>query len=410
MDRTWENLVITVTQSNGIELRTSQSENEIQLLIVDDQSLGKKAGGVQLLARALATAAEALGLRTHLCTTEQVQDILDDSPDLTSIVYLQRGGSLSADYRKRALGWLGSGAHIFEKNVFARASRFRPIHANYHLAVMSHDGAFRYSIRSSSTLTRKQQKLHHLPNPVLMSIEKRDTGDGVGDKPDSLKFLRIGRPDPIKWSEFEVDFCRKLSVQSDHPITLTRIGHPTASGTQTFRNFTIIDLPYVKNPAAFYKDADVYLHYSKIGETYGNTVAEAVRVGTNVALAVDLSWDCASIEFLSRPVDVVGHATKMLNDPKKFFDRLDQTRGNNPNLPPSVSLSPEEFISVLVQSVTQNSGHTVIPVPSYFDGALYIFGLHRDLGGSKATALWGTFRVLIKEAVRAAIHSRLEEK
>jgi hypothetical protein len=201
---------------------------------------------------------------------------------------------------ERAGEWLRLGATVIEKNVFALPSRWRPDHPRYLMAVLSHDGLDRYAWRSYCARLKPVQQALVLPNPVLIDDIPagrvwRDSHSGL------VKLLRIGRPDPRKWTDFECRWSLELARRHpDRDFHLRLVGAPDAmSNTKLERqNLRVTREPYSEHPADVYAGSDVLVHHSRIGETFGNTLYEAVDAGLGIVCSMSPHWDCAPAEYL----------------------------------------------------------------------------------------------------------------
>jgi hypothetical protein len=80
-----------------------------------------------------------------------------------------------------------------------------------------------------------------------------------------------------------------------------------------------------------YRAADVYVHHSRIGETYGNTLVEAATSGCLVVCALDLDWDCAPLETLGSDVHIIRSRRDLLRSPPDLFRQLPRvSRASSP--------------------------------------------------------------------------------
>ena len=366
------------------------------LVVVDDPIAGKTEGGVQFLVRELLRGAHQMGVESIVATTDTVVDVLTSHPADSKIVFIQKGGRLSPSYKVLATAWLALGAHVIEQNIFAQPSSFRPRHNNYHLALMSHDGAFRFSWRSSVTMRRGPRHYLFLPNPGLQAPASRSE-----PSPSELVFLRVGRPDPIKWTDFEVRFCEMVakSLPDGRSVRLVRVGHPGGSKLTTMGRLVVDDLAYGADLGVQYGKADFYLHHSRIGETFGHTVAEAVRSELPVILAVDLDWDAASVELLAPRRNIYGSPSGLVRHAPVIVRTLeDRTARSSPSAPPPVvSLSTVQFVRILCDVAQGKGAHlTMLPAPTEFVGHV------RSLrAGMFDRPLFGSTRGVFVETARA---------
>lgn len=322
-----------------------------QVLVVTNHPSGTGAasGGVELENFALLRAAAEAGMDHGLVTPDQADSAMTRS---NTLIFVQKSGRLGPGYEGYAQAWLDRGAWVFEKNVFALASPWRPIHERYVNIVMSEDGWQRFQFRSKAAGRPMPAVSMILGNPQLVppsSLMNRPT--------DRLRFLRIGRPDPIKWSNFEQRYAAAVArVRPDTMIELVRVGCPpnlVNHATEDLPNLSIVDEPYRSDISDAYGAAHVYLHHSRIGETFGNTVAEARAAGTPVVLGASLRWDCASVELLTDAASVYGSPADLIRHPQASLTRALAL----PSTPADLTL-PSEFLAALI-SVTQGGGSTL---------------------------------------------------
>lgn len=354
-----------------------------------------------MLAKTLA-GQELPGVEVVRATSDQVLHQIEGTPDEVQVtVYVQKSGSLSPEFASMAQTWLAAGARVVEKNVFARASRFRPNHANYRMSLMSDDGAHRFVLRSLFVPGPKVRTYIHLTLPTF-ELTAEDSGIAASSR-EELTLLRIGRPDPIKWSEFERDFALNLSRSNSQRIRLIRVGYPSVSGGRQSAqegNLTIEDIPYAKDTSSLYTSADVYLHHSRIGETFGNTLAEAKKAGLPVVMAVDLYWDCAGIELLTKGRDVIGEPQYLSRNAASAVDSV-MTDRDSLMMPSEEQLSPAEFIQCL--TAENIGGNRVRSLPSLWRSVTYLWGLIDVVKGANFISF---LRALLMEPIRSVRHAR----
>jgi hypothetical protein len=218
------------------------------------------------------------------------------------LVYIQEEGRLSLDYLHFAKRLLSKGVIIYEKNVFALPSKFRPVDPNYRMILMSLDGIYRYTLRGSFK-TNQQKTIYLVPNLPLLKLgdKQKRTDKRRSNESDTLRIMRAGRSDSTKWSNLEVQFCEYIcNINPDRNLELNLIGCPSDFRQESkTRNFVINKFDYSTSLDDFYLTNDCYLLYSKIGETFGNTLFEAASYRLRVVFVFDISWDCGPIEYLN---------------------------------------------------------------------------------------------------------------
>ena len=185
---------------------------------------------------------------------------------------------------------------------------------------MSHDGLYRFKIRELLHLKRYHGPILIVPNLQVKQLEYERESSQTHKNLNSYKvfrILRVGRPDINKFSDFEIKFAQELATKLPRmKVILTLVGAPdviTRSIGSAPENLEILLRPYGTDIAVQYKNADLYLQYSKIGETFGHTFFEARKSGLASLGVFDLKWDCAPIEYLSEEVFFVSRAKALEN-------------------------------------------------------------------------------------------------
>jgi len=143
-------------------------------IFVLQNSSSNQPGGVELEYLALTDFLAMNGLKSEYSTKDEVHKLV--SPG--DLVYIQEEGRLSPDYLHFAKGLLSQGVTIYEKNVFALPSKFRPVDPNYKMILMSRDGIFRYALRGSFK-TNQQETIYLVPNLPFWSFKMIDFGSPV---------------------------------------------------------------------------------------------------------------------------------------------------------------------------------------------------------------------------------------
>lgn len=358
-------------------------------------------GGTELLSIKLAEQFKANGLNTHFSELSEVSRIISNKNN-KYLVFVQSQGRLNSRYLEESLKWITSGAFVIENNNFALASKFRPVHHNYLMLLSSRDSIFRYSYRSSFTKGANQQIVGLMPQPALHKSKKTNAKESHKDE---ITFLRIGRPDARKWTAFEIDFCRKLADEwSSKKINLFRIGFPGPERTLDIGNLSITDLNYVSDISTYLQLADIYLIESRIGETYGHSVAEALRSNLPVIIGAKLSWDCAHFELLDSG-QIFGLPSYLLNNAKSTVFKALKTIPSH-DLPGNTQISIDQYATQLLNLVSgnRNSKKEIVPPPfSIFNNLLYMKKL--GLGYGFHNVIWA----MIVEGARTIKNLRLQD-
>ena len=345
-------------------------------------------GGVEYEYNALFYYLTLWGIKCEFSTKDDVHTLV--SPG--DVVYIQEEGRLYPDYLHFANSLLSKGVTILEKNVFALPSKFRPVNPNYRMILMSHDGIFRYSMRGS--FKRNQQEIIYLvPNIPYWILGDRKRKTAVSNNNDSrtLRIMRAGRADTSKWTGLESELCQNLcKVNPNWNLELSLIGCPRELKQQSeSRNFKIKHFEYSTSLEDFYIENDYYLLYSKIGETFGNTIFEALYYNLRVLFLFDISWDCAPIEYLnsyspnSRSYEISNLETVNLSS---FIDDNAKEENNLDDI----------FLEKNRKFFTFETDELIRPLPSFFRSIQYLFFLGRRYN----VPLWKIMIGIIKEILR----------
>lgn len=336
---------------------------------------GASRGAVNVLESALAKQSK---MPIHVIPAADIPTFLRavQLPDRI-VIFTQQEGSLSQEYFEWASVCLAEGATIVELNVFNLPSPWRPDHNRYHMALYAREGASRLTLRSNGAGWWSPKRYVPLPNvtqlvdPVQTS-RTRQHGE--------LRLLRIGRPDAVKWSDWEIRVASCLAMARPHcEILLTLVGVPQSLTISVSlpKNLEVICEPYSDNVSDIYRRHDVYIHYSKIGETFGNTFAEAQVAGLSIVGAFDTNWDMAPVEFLDRSISVLGSPRWLLRNPHQLWRLLDValsraqlSKGSKP------IITPVEYLDRLVHPDTYSEN-----MPKFWEAVLETVRTSRSLEG-----------------------------
>jgi hypothetical protein len=287
------------------------------------------------------------------------------------------------------------GFEIIEENIFALASRYRPVHPNYSLALMSLDGAYRYSFRSFWSGFRKSKNYLLLPNPGFSEpvLHARPQRSGS-----TFTFLRVGRPDKIKWSQFEFEFVRKLALSIPSIHFVLRLVQPPSSlkFSSDIPNLTVECLAYQANVQELYFNADCYIHHSAIGETFGNTIAEATKNGLPILYAADFDWDQAPVITFSGPNLLWSSRSKLLKHAVGVFEKLNSMEYSATYSKAVSQLSIDQFIDTILMP---NKSREMSMTPEAHELVKYLFRIR--LLATPHPSPWTVIRGIILEALRA---------
>lgn len=371
------------------------------LVLVEEPTADGKDGGVQKEVDVLEEACGALGVsavRTPLAGVTATLRRL--GAGMRVVVFTQQEGGLSPRYARWAGEWLSGGATVVEKNVFAMPSPWRPRHPRYVMALMSKDGAYRLRLRGLLGGASRTATWLHLRNPC-------DAGHplpGDRDTDVDLHFLRVGRPDPRKWSSFETAFVRQAAAAlPDMRFRLTLVGAPD-SGTAppVPRNVELVTHPYLprRRLDGLYSRAHAYLHHSRIGETFGNTVAEAVMNRTRIVFAAEPRWDCAPVEF-APPGSITGTPRHLCRTAPEVVRRLLAA----PASPAKGIPDSQELVTRLV-SVADDPAQATVVEPTVGRSVRYMMTLPRRIEGASLSGCAKAVGVEVARGYRKTRSSR----
>ncbi len=204
------------------------------------------------------------------------------------IVHIHRSGKFNTfEFNLlKAIREKFSQAVIIETNVFAQVDKQSLSLIDCHLCkskmminerFVSAIGSFDFS---KMKVLYNPVDIVQLEELVCLDHEVREHKKQLGIAEDDFVIGRLGRPDVSKWDDLLLDMVPylirlipniKFIIQAA-PISRER------KVKNSLLNQYIIFLPatnVVKNIALFYKTIDVYVHASKIGESFGMTLAEA---------------------------------------------------------------------------------------------------------------------------------------
>jgi hypothetical protein len=349
------------------------------VVLVDEPSPGGRDGGVQHEVVLLETACKSLGVPVVRVRTDLVTETLRLLSRAPAVVFTQQEGALSTGYARQAGEWLSCGATVVEKNVFALPSPWRPRHPRYLMALMSLDGSHRLRLRSLLGGASRPGSWIHLPNPY----EHGPATESPRDADVDLHVLRVGRPDIRKWSPFEVNFVRRAATaHPDMAFRLTLVGLPDEMAPVVLPpNVDVVALPYLRRSRLneLYARAHVYLHHSRIGETYGNTLAEATMHGMRIVLGSEPGWDCAPIEFI--PADsVVGTPRHLCRAAPQLVRRFLGT----PQKQAQGFRDGQTFVTRLL-ALAEEPARDGLPEPRLRDSLRYLMNLGEQISGVTRT-------------------------
>ena len=362
-------------------------------------------GGVEILNARLAEAARARGI--DVVHDPDVGRVASLARERGVLVFSQQEGRLSPHYRDWAQGCLDAGALVVEKNVFALPSAHRPVHPRYVHALMSVDGAHRLAWRSGLAGCRPPAEYLLLPNPLLASASEmweprhRDSN--------RLRFLRAGRPDAVKWSDWEQRLAQAIArSRPGLSIELTLVGLPDECRLDTPSlppnlSVTIRPMLSMEQLRQAYLESDVYVHFSRIGETFGNTIAEAQAAGCVCVVALDPAWDCAPLEFLAVGRSLAASPATLLRRVDELVDGIERAGRFGPEVVPPL-MSVDAYLDRLLGLADGSTRRRTLPSRRAAGGYLASVGnrLAGRRGAVRAPSLEGA-RAVKNRVVRRRV-------
>lgn len=163
---------------------------------------------------------------------------------------------------------------------------YKIVETNFHGAT---ETAADFRVYPSLSLVKSKKKVNEtewriIPN-IVNSIQGTDQRLKYRISNDTLVFGRVGRSDKSIYSSKLIEEYAKIETRE---TLLIWVGRSTLAESDAVRfgAKNILWLDPIHNPqilADMYETFDVYLHVNSLGETFGNTVAEAVLRGIPVA-------------------------------------------------------------------------------------------------------------------------------
>jgi len=191
-----------------------------------------------------------------------------------------------------------------------------------------------YRIYPSKAMLRNLQptKIPYsvIPNPIMTRITYDDLREelNIGDK---FVYGRIGRPDGNIYTD--VNLRAYKSIENENTCLLYVAPNPSAK--QLAKDLRIKNIIFLNTTSdeirvsAIYNTFDVLCHSNSLGETFGNTIAEAMINGKPVVSHIgNGSWPQAQAELLGerqdlyvspKNVEVYAEIMRKLKDNKEYY-------------------------------------------------------------------------------------------
>lgn len=182
-----------------------------------------------------------------------------------------------------------------------------------------------------------------IPNPILTRITQEDLREelSIGDK---FVYGRIGRPDGNIYTD--VNLRAYKQVETEDTCLLYVAPNPLAK--QLSKDLDIQNIIFLNatsdevRVSAIYNTFDVLCHSNSLGETFGNTIAEAMINRKPVVSHVgNGSWSQAQVELLgerkdlyvpSKDITTYANIMRKLKDDKEYYKEASEylyTRANS---------------------------------------------------------------------------------
>lgn len=254
-------------------------------------------------------------------TIEKIKELLPD-PDI-DILHFHRSGH-TEELHKQVVEYLNP-RKLMETNVFAfrdpvLGPRF-DLHV-YKSMMMLTQRVWSSKKPKSSDWWKRERVIY---NPVtdndfekyrLSSEERLAKRQTLGIGPDDIVIGRNGRDDPGKWGDLIL--CALPQIKKDFPNL--KIIFQTAPRSRTkwlerkgYLDGMVIVLPETGNErelAETYQLLDIYVHLSRRGEAFGNSLNEAMVWGLPIIVENTPHWDNGQLEQVSN--DKTGYVVKSL--------------------------------------------------------------------------------------------------
>lgn len=253
-------------------------------------------GGTHRYEAAVMEALEESGVEVVRCSFGGAMSLVNERTGPV-LVFTQQEGRLSREYNLWAKGLLDQGAFVLEMNVFNLPSKWRPSHPKYVMACMSMDGLARWRIRSFCR--RRERKQLVLILPLYMGRKGSWGPRRKKEWEEPLRLYRQGRPDQVKWSDFEVRFTDALNRASCNAYVLRLRGSPLPN---LQRHRFVESVEFTDDKSVIQDDYErslAYVHYCRIGETFGFSIFDAFFEGLKLLVVVNPFWDNAPASYLS---------------------------------------------------------------------------------------------------------------
>jgi len=174
-----------------------------------------------------------------------------------------------------------------------------------------------------------------IPNPILTRITEENLREelGIGDK---FVYGRIGRPDGNIYTDINLRAYKQVETENTCLLYVA----PNPQAKQLSKDLDLQNVIFLNTTSdemrvsAIYNTFDVLCHSNSLGETFGNTIAEAMINGKPVVSHVgNGSWPQAQVELLgerqdlyvnSRDINTYANIMCKLKDDKEYYDEVSE--------------------------------------------------------------------------------------
>jgi glycosyltransferase involved in cell wall biosynthesis len=154
----------------------------------------------------------------------------------------------------------------------------------------------------------------------------------------------------------------------------------------------VVNQEYTSQVADIYSWADVYIHRSRIGETFGNTIVEANASGLPVLCALEPAWDCAPRDILGQG-NVLTTPKRLLQRPEVIWELLDaEVR------PVYLDISPASFLKRILDIA--DGKRSLTRVPNIRTALGLFWSGNRELGATPVETLAGIGQEIVRSSHR----------
>lgn len=270
-------------------------------------------------------------------TMEKIKELIP-YPDV-DILHFHRSGQHESGLHQAVVEYLQP-KKLMETNIFAFTdSALGPkFDLQIYKSIMMLSERVWKGKKQKSEICLKQRVIY---NPVTtdyfdqfsLSLERRQTmRHDLGIRPDELLLGRVGRNDTVKWGDLILTALPAIFKKNPEVKVLFRTVPTSRLGWLKKKNFfdgRVIVLPESsseKEIAETYQMLDVYVHTSRRGEAFGNSLNEAMVWSLPIIVENTPHWDNGQLEQIDNGetgwvVQSLGGLIAAVDDLVMNFDR-----------------------------------------------------------------------------------------